>query len=95
VFVDGLVQQRRPWVYSWTRTLRLNDAYASNLEPIKGAFAQAVADYQNAGKMLVNDVVWATMFYGTQSYLTQSYVRGVGYNSLYDYNWEGIRLVSH
>jgi hypothetical protein len=45
--------------------------------------------------MMVNDVVWATMFYGTQSYMIQSYVRGAGYNSLYDYNWEGIRLLSH
>jgi hypothetical protein len=35
------------------------------------------------------------MFYGTQSYMTQAYVRGAGYNSLYDYNWEGIRLLSH
>lgn len=56
---------------------------------------QAVADYVTAGKMMVNDVVWATMFYGTQSYMTQAYVRGAGYNSLYDYNWEGIRLLSH
>jgi len=56
---------------------------------------QAVSDYVNAGKMLVNDVVWATLFYGTDTYFTQSYVRGVGYNSLYDYNWEGIRLLSH
>ncbi len=56
---------------------------------------QAVADYQNAGKMLVNDVVWATMFYGTQSYMIATYVRGAGYNSLYDYNWEGIRLLQH
>jgi oligopeptide transport system substrate-binding protein len=64
---------------------------AADVKPL----TQAVADYVNAGKMLVNDVVWATMFYGTQSYMTQSYVRGVGYNSLYDYNWEGIRLLTH
>jgi len=57
--------------------------------------AQAVPDYITAQKMMVSDVVWATMFYGTQSYMIQSYVRGAGYNSLYDYNWEGIRLLSH
>jgi hypothetical protein len=57
--------------------------------------AQAIPDYITAQKMMVNDVVWATMFYGTQSYMIQSYVRGAGYNSLYDYNWEGIRLLSH
>src|SRR5216683_1805725 len=54
-----------------------------------------VNDYVNAGKMLVNDVVWATIDYGTQPYLTQSYVRGMGYNGLYDFNWEGIRLLQH
>ena len=64
---------------------------AADVKPL----TQAVADYINAGKMLVNDVVWATMFYGTQSYMIQSYVRGAGYNSLYDYNWEGIRLLTH
>ena len=56
---------------------------------------QATADYVNAGKMLVNDVVWMTLFYGTQTYMTQTYVRGAGYNGLYDYNWEGIRLLTH
>jgi len=45
--------------------------------------------------MLVNDVVWATIDYGTQPYLTQSYVKGMGYNGLYDFNWEGIRLLQH
>jgi len=29
------------------------------------------------------------------SYLTQKYVKGVGYNALYDFNWEGISLLSH
>jgi oligopeptide transport system substrate-binding protein len=56
---------------------------------------QATADYVNAGKMLVNDVVWMTLFYGTQTYLTQTYTKGAGYNGLYDYNWEGIRLLTH
>jgi oligopeptide transport system substrate-binding protein len=56
---------------------------------------QATADYINAGKMLVNDVVWMTLFYGTQTYLTQSYTKGAGYNGLYDFNWEGIRLLTH
>jgi ABC-type oligopeptide transport system substrate-binding subunit len=38
VFSNGDKVTSADWVYSWTRTLRLNDAYASNLEPIKGAF---------------------------------------------------------
>src|SRR6266851_1508863 len=54
-----------------------------------------VNDYVKAGQMLVNDVVWATIDYGTQPYMTQSYVKGMGYNGLYDFNWEGIRLLQH
>jgi ABC-type oligopeptide transport system substrate-binding subunit len=54
-----------------------------------------VAQYNQASKMLVDDVVWGTLFYGAQPYLTQTYVRGTGYNGLYDYNWEGIRLLQH
>ncbi len=54
-----------------------------------------VADYVKAGQFLVNDVVWATIDYGTQSYMTQTYVKGMGYNGLYDFNWEGIRLLQH
>src|SRR6266852_2457128 len=38
VFSNGDKVTSADWVYSWTRTLRLNDAYASNLEAIKGAF---------------------------------------------------------
>jgi oligopeptide transport system substrate-binding protein len=54
-----------------------------------------VQAYVSAGKMLVNDVVWMTIDYGTQPYLTQSYVKGMGYNGLYDFDWEGIRILQH
>src|SRR5260370_12120760 len=37
VFSNGDKITSADWVYSWTRTLRLNDAYAGNLEPIVGA----------------------------------------------------------
>ncbi|HET6310866.1 MAG TPA: peptide ABC transporter substrate-binding protein [Candidatus Nitrosotalea sp.] len=66
---------------------------AANAKPITDP--ATVAEYNKASKMIVNDVVWATLFYGTQPYLTQTYVRGTGYNGLYDYNWEGIRLLQH
>jgi oligopeptide transport system substrate-binding protein len=56
---------------------------------------QALPKYLDAAKMLTNDIVWASFTYGTQSYLTQSYVKGTGYNALYDYNWEGIRILQH
>jgi oligopeptide transport system substrate-binding protein len=54
-----------------------------------------VAEYVKASKMLVDDVVWMTIDYGTQPYMTQTYVKGMGYNGLYDYPWEGIRLLQH
>jgi ABC-type oligopeptide transport system substrate-binding subunit len=56
---------------------------------------QALPQYLQAAKMLTNDIVWASFTYGTQSYLAQTYVKGSGYNALYDYNWEGIRLLQH
>src|SRR5260370_33334369 len=37
VFSNGDKVTAADWVCSWTRTLRLNDAYASNLEALKGA----------------------------------------------------------
>jgi len=42
VFSNGDKVTSADWVWSWTRTLRLNDAYASNLYAITGA--QDVAD---------------------------------------------------
>jgi len=64
---------------------------AANAKPID----VALPDYVKANQMLANDLVWGTFIYGTQSYLTQKYVKGVGYNALYDFNWEGISLLSH
>ena len=63
----------------------------ANTEPID----TALPEYIQAAKMLCNDIVWASFTYGTQSYLTQTYVKGTGYNALYDYNWEGIRILQH
>jgi ABC-type oligopeptide transport system substrate-binding subunit len=57
--------------------------------------ATALPEYVQAEKILVNDVVWATMIYGTQPYIIASYVKGAGYNALYDYNWEGISILQH
>jgi len=56
---------------------------------------QAVPDYKNAEKMMLQDVVGAPLRYDTQSYIAQSYVKGAGYSGLYDYNWQGIRILKH
>jgi oligopeptide transport system substrate-binding protein len=56
---------------------------------------QAEADYKSAQKLMIGDVYGAGLEYGTQSYVTQSYVRGAGFNSLYDFAWENIRILKH
>jgi oligopeptide transport system substrate-binding protein len=55
----------------------------------------AMPEYLQAMKLLVDDQVWMTIDYGTQPYMVQSYVKGAGYNGLYDYAWEGISLLQH
>jgi ABC-type oligopeptide transport system substrate-binding subunit len=66
-------------------------AATANAKPLDSA----IPDYYNAQKMLVEDVVWANMVYTTQPYLVQTYVKGAGYNSLYDFSWTEIRLLKH
>ena len=56
---------------------------------------QAEAEYKQAQKMKLQDYNGAPLQYGTQSYVTQSYVKGAGFNSLYDYSWENIRILKH
>ncbi len=56
---------------------------------------QALPEYKQAVKMMIGDVVTANLQYGTQSYVTQSYVKGAGYNALFDYSWLGIRILKH
>ncbi|MEP7106047.1 MAG: hypothetical protein ABI838_09390, partial [Chloroflexota bacterium] len=56
---------------------------------------KAEAQYKQAGQMLIDDNVDAVLFYGTQTYFTHTYVKGAGFNSLYDYNWQGIRILKH
>jgi len=56
---------------------------------------QALPEYKQAQKLMQGDVVTANLNYGTQSYVVQSYVKGAGYNSLYDYSWTGYRILKH
>ncbi len=59
------------------------------------AIDKAVPDYVQAQKLMVQDSFGVALIYGTQSYFTHTYVKGAGFNSLYDYNWEGIRILKH
>jgi len=55
----------------------------------------ALIDYQTAGYMLVNDSVNAVLVYGQQQYLSHPYVKGVGGNALYDFDWTKARILKH
>jgi hypothetical protein len=56
---------------------------------------QAEAEYRQAQKLMIQDVNGAALSYNTQSYVTQTYVKGAGFNSLYDFEWTGIRILKH
>ena len=55
----------------------------------------AVPDYQTAGYMLVNDSIFAALVYGQQQYLAHPYVKGVGGNAQYDFDWKSARILKH
>jgi ABC-type oligopeptide transport system substrate-binding subunit len=63
----------------------------ANAKPLDSA----LQDYVNAQKMMVEDVVWGNLVYSNQPYLVQTYVKGAGYNGLYDFSWTEIRLLKH
>jgi hypothetical protein len=55
----------------------------------------ALLDYQTAGNMLVNDSILGALVYGEQQYLAHPYVKGVGGNALYDFDWRQARILKH
>jgi oligopeptide transport system substrate-binding protein len=55
----------------------------------------ALLDYQSAGSMLVNDSILGALVYGEQQYLAHPYVKGVGGNALYDFDWKQARILKH
>jgi oligopeptide transport system substrate-binding protein len=61
----------------------------------KQQIEQALPDYVSAGKQMIQDVEGANLMYGTQTYFTKDYVKGSGFNALYDYRWEGISIAQH
>jgi oligopeptide transport system substrate-binding protein len=55
----------------------------------------ALPDYQAAGYMLANDTILGALVYGEQQYLAHPYVKGVGGNALYDFDWTKARIIKH
>lgn len=56
---------------------------------------QALPQYVQANKILVDNVVWVNLIYGTNQFLTQKWVSGEGNNGFYDYEWKEISLQQH
>jgi oligopeptide transport system substrate-binding protein len=57
--------------------------------------SSSLPDYKVAGDLLVNDSIYASLLYGVQQYLVHPYMRGVGGNALYDFDWRLARIVKH
>ena len=57
--------------------------------------APDMAAYIEAGKMLVDDSIYASLLYGVQQYLVQPWVNGAGGNALYDNSWTSVHIVAH
>ena len=55
----------------------------------------AMQDYQAAGYMLVSDTILGALVYGAQQYLAHPYVKGVGGNAQYDFEWTKARILKH
>ena len=56
---------------------------------------QALPSYVSANKILVKDVVWVNLIYGTNQFLAQKWTQGWGNNGFYDYEWKEISLLQH
>ncbi len=54
-----------------------------------------IPDYHAAGYMLVADTIFGALVYGQQEYLAHPYVKGVGGNALYDFDWMKARILKH
>jgi ABC-type oligopeptide transport system substrate-binding subunit len=57
--------------------------------------SQALPDYTTANAQLAKDIVWMTIIYGQAPFFVQPYLKGWGYNSLYDYAWTDIKVLQH
>ena len=55
----------------------------------------AISDYQAAGKILVSDVAYGGLFYGTHRFLIKPYMDGIGTSALYDYPWIEAKVLKH
>jgi ABC-type oligopeptide transport system substrate-binding subunit len=57
--------------------------------------SSAISTYEEAQRTMINDVNGANLFYQTQPYIVQTYVKGTGFTGIDDYRWEDIRILEH
>ncbi len=55
----------------------------------------ALPEYQQAGRLLLNDHAIAVLFYYARTVVIKPYVDGYGANPLLDYRWTSIRIMQH
>jgi oligopeptide transport system substrate-binding protein len=55
----------------------------------------AISTYEQAQKLMLDDINGVNLFYGTQPYIVQTYVKGAGFSGIDDWRWEGIRILKH
>jgi ABC-type oligopeptide transport system substrate-binding subunit len=56
---------------------------------------QSLNQYKQAQQSMIKNNYGGELWYQNQPFLTQPYVQGAGYDGLYDYPWEGIRIMQH
>jgi oligopeptide transport system substrate-binding protein len=57
--------------------------------------ADSIATFQQANQLLADNGAFAIVYYASNQYFIQPYVRGAGGNPLNDYSWTNINIMSH
>lgn len=57
--------------------------------------SQAIGDYVKVGRLLVDDAAYIGLLYSKRAMLIRPYVKGVGFNAIYDYPWSEIKILQH
>ncbi len=57
--------------------------------------SQADDAYVKAGRLLVEDAAYIGLLYTKRAMLIKPYVKGAGFNAVYDYPWAEIKILNH
>jgi oligopeptide transport system substrate-binding protein len=56
---------------------------------------QAITTFMTANQFMVDDATFAILYYGSNQYFVQPWVKGAGGNALNDNSWTNISILSH